>query len=162
MSVDAFMIGVLIDELTKDAERVYKVLEADTHQSRYQLLGKKVLVTVERKVFESAAGNILEKGKVKVDAEIQPDESDVKDVEVGKEKEEQGEGEPTKESCKEEAVSYAEEVVNALEKEKQVEMWWNGVRDFWAWSGCIVGDKWKDLLPDGRDEVRKVYFSMYK
>ena len=114
MSVDAFMLGVLIDELTKDAERLYKILEADTHESRYQLLGKKVLVTIDRKVYESAAGNILEKGKVPVgnvinvnmnggvkNAEIQPDESDVKDVTVGEEGKEQSEGESAEESSSE-------------------------------------------------------------
>ncbi len=167
MSVDAFLLGVLIDELTNDAERLYKVLEADTHQSTYRLIGKKVLVTIDRKVYESAAGNILEKGKVITanmnggikDAQVQPDESDAKDVEVGKEKEEQGEGELTKKPSKEEAGAYAEEILYALETEKQIEKWWNGVRDFWAWSGCIVGDRWDELMDDGKEEVRKVYNS---
>ncbi len=159
MSNSVLMIGVLIDELIKEAAVLYDILERDTHKSTYTLLGKHIDVTIKRKVYVEAAGNILEKGKVKVE-QVQSDESDVEDVKVGKEKQEQGEGESEEKPSKEKTYTYQEEVVTALEEEEQIEKWWNSVRNFWGWSGCVVGDKWRDLLPDGRDEIRKVYFSL--
>ncbi len=159
MSNSVLMIGVLIDELIKEAAVVYDVLERDTHESTYTLLGKHIDVTIKRKVYESAAGNILEKGKVKVE-QVQSDESHEQDVKVGEEKEEQGEGESEEKPSKEKEGSYAEEVIAALKEEEQIEKWWNSVKDFWGWSGCVVGTEWQDHLPDGREEIRKVYFSL--
>ena len=159
MSVESSMVGVLINELIKQAMVVYDVLEKDTHQSAYTLLGERVNVTIQRKVYVEAAGNILEKGKVKVE-QVQSDESHEQDVKVGEEKEEQGEGESEEESIKEKERAYEEEALANIKEEEQIAEWWNNVRYFCGWSSCVAGGKWCDILPDGRVEIRKIYFSI--
>ena len=40
--IDPLLVGVFVEELLIESDRLYKILEKDTHQSSYTLLGKTV------------------------------------------------------------------------------------------------------------------------
>ncbi len=162
----------LVQRLLEDSDRVYYILNKDTPITEITLLGKSINVTLKRKPYVSAAGDILEKGKVIVNnmkkietylkggelAELQSDESNVQDDKVGEGKKEQGEGEPTEEfiiqTQEEDGISSSE----AIKKEElEIAEWWNKNKNNWAWSGCIVGTDWDEMFNDAKDEVRKIY-----
>lgn len=164
----------LIQNFLEDADVLYRILDCDAHKSGFTLKGEVVDVTVHRKPYVSAAGNILEKGNVVVDnlkkietylrggtlAELQSVESNVQDDKVVEEKSNEGEGEPTQESCseaQEEISVHGIEAIKEEEQEIEIGKWWNKNKDNWSWSGCIVGDDWEELQDDAKEELTKLY-----
>jgi len=149
----------LVQNLLEDADVVFHILNREAPITTITFLGAVIDVTLKRKPYVSAAGDILEKGKVKL-AELQSVKSNVQDDKVGKGEKEQGEGEPAKElssEAKAEISIYGIEAIKEEELEIKVGTWWNKNKDNWSWSGCITGDDWEDLQDDAKEELKKLF-----
>ncbi len=147
----------LIQNFLEDADLLFHVLDKDAHKSSFTLLGEVVNVTVARKPYVSAAGDILEKGKVKL-AELQSVKGNVQDDKVVEEKSEQGEGELTEESIEEIQAKISREASEVIEiKEQKIGAWWDSVRDHWLWSGCVVSTKWEEFNREEKDYVIELW-----
>ncbi len=149
----------LVQNLLEDADVLFHVLDRDTPITTVTFLGTVIDVTLKRKPYKSAAGDILEKGKVKL-AELQSVKGYVKDDKVVEGKKEQGEGEPPQECSEEVDPKISRKSSEVVEiKEQKIGAWWDRVRDHWIWSGCVVDTKWEDFTQDEKDFVKEIYDS---
>lgn len=162
----------LAQNFLEDGDLLFHILNNEAPITEITLLGTVINITLKRVPYISAAGDILEKGKVIVNnlkktetylrggtlAELQSVESNVQDDKVVEEKSEQGEGELTKERSEEIQAKISREASEVIEiKEQKVGAWWDSVRDHWLWSGCVVSTKWEDFTQDEKDYVIELW-----